>query len=138
MNRHISGDSPMTASLTGERTGAYVATFAESPDDFRWENLRNYDAVFLNNTLGDLFPTPVHRESFSRFIKKGCGLVANHAASVTATNWDEYARILGAKGAAHRSEGMIRMCFLEDSPGMLLQHMGSRHSVRPQRKPCHP
>jgi type 1 glutamine amidotransferase len=93
----------LAVKLMGERTGAFVAEFAESADDFLWGNLRNYDAVFLNNTLGDLFPTPEHRESFSRFIAEGGGMVANHAASVTATNWDEYGQILGAKGAAHRS-----------------------------------
>jgi type 1 glutamine amidotransferase len=65
-------------------------------------SLARFNAVFQNNTIGDLFGTPARRIAFRDFIRKGGGLVANHAATVTATDWTEFGEIPGARGASHR------------------------------------
>jgi type 1 glutamine amidotransferase len=86
----------------GKKTGAYEAVFSNDPALLEPGSLSRFDAVFLNNTIGDLFGTPARRIAFRDFIRNGGGLAANHAATVTATDWSEFGEILGARGASHR------------------------------------
>ncbi len=88
--------------LMGKKTGAFEATVSSDPAILEPARLAEFDAVFLNNTIGDIFATPQARDAFSRFIANGGGLMANHAATVTATSWPEFGEILGARGASHR------------------------------------
>ena len=41
--------------LMGEKTGAFETVISKDPSIFKPENLRRFDAVFLNNTVGNLF-----------------------------------------------------------------------------------
>jgi type 1 glutamine amidotransferase len=88
--------------LMGEKTGAYRATFSNDGSLLAPGKLSQFDAVYLNNTLGDVFDTPEKREGFRRFIAEGGGLIANHAVTVTSPDWAEFGEILGARGASHR------------------------------------
>ncbi|HUU92190.1 MAG TPA: ThuA domain-containing protein [Phycisphaerae bacterium] len=88
--------------LMGEKTGAYEAVISHDRSMLAPDRLREFDAVFLNNTLGPIFDTRELREGFSAFISGGGGLVANHAVTVTSPEWPEFGEILGARGAAHR------------------------------------
>jgi hypothetical protein len=88
--------------LMGQRTGAYETTICHDRSMLAAERLKTFDAVFLNNTLGPIFNTPELREGFAAYIRRGGGLVANHAVTVTSTDWKEFGAILGARGAAHR------------------------------------
>ena len=44
--------------LMGEKTGAFTATLSSEPGALAPANLQQYDAVYLNNTVGDIFNTP--------------------------------------------------------------------------------
>lgn len=88
--------------LLGQKTGAFQATVSSDPAVLEPESLSRFDAVFLNNTIGDIFATTQARDGFSKFIAGGGGLMANHAVTVTATSWPEFGDILGARGASHR------------------------------------
>ncbi|MFO8014006.1 MAG: ThuA domain-containing protein [Phycisphaerae bacterium] len=88
--------------LMGERTGAYETTVCHDRSMLAPERLARFDAVFLNNTLGPIFHTPALRQGFAAYISGGGGLVANHAVTVTSTDWPAFGEILGARGAAHR------------------------------------
>ena len=88
--------------LMGERTGSFEATLSSEPAALEAANLHQFDAVYLNNTVGDIFPTAEVREAFAAFVARGGGLVANHGASVAQTNWKEFGEILGGRGASHR------------------------------------
>ncbi len=92
----------LAVALMGKKTGAYEATFSSDRSMLRPKKLRLFDAVFLNNTIGPIFDTPELRKGFSAFISGGGGVVANHAVTVTSTDWAEFGEILGARGAAHR------------------------------------
>ena len=92
----------LAVELMGKRTGAYETVFSNDPSMLEPGQLSRFDAVFLNNTIGDIFGTPAYRLAFRDFIWGGGGLVANHAATVTATDWPEFGEILGARGASHR------------------------------------
>ncbi len=86
----------------GEKTGAFTATLSSEPGAISAANLQQYDAVYLNNTVGDVFDTPEMRAAFAAFVANGGGIVGNHGTSVASPNWTEFGEILGATGASHR------------------------------------
>jgi hypothetical protein len=88
--------------LMGEKTGAFTVTLSSEPGALAPASLRQYDAVFLNNTVGDIFDTPEIRAGFVAFIESGGGLIGNHGTSVASPKWSAFGEILGAAGASHR------------------------------------
>ena len=92
----------LAAQLMGEKTGAFTATLSSEPGTISAANLQQYDAVYLNNTVGDVFDTPEMRAAFVAFVTNGGGIVGNHGASVASPQWTEFGEILGATGASHR------------------------------------
>jgi type 1 glutamine amidotransferase len=100
--------------LMGERTGSFGATVSSDPAVLEPASLRQFDAVYLNNTVGDIFPTPELREAFAAFVANGGGLVGNHGATVASTDWSEFGEILGARGAAHREPNETVIINVED------------------------
>ena len=88
--------------LMGEKTGAFTATLSSEPGALAPANLQQYDAVYLNNTVGDIFDTPEIRAGFVAFVENGGGVVGNHGTSVASPKWTAFGEILGAAGASHR------------------------------------
>jgi len=96
--------------LMGEKTGAFQTVISKEPSIFKPENLRQFDAVFLNNTVGNLFEDPDLRQSLIEFVYGGGGLMGVHGTSVAFTkwpgaieDWPEFGVMLGARGANHRA-----------------------------------
>jgi len=116
----------LAVELMGRKTGAYEAVFNNDRSMLRPENLRRFDAVFLNNTIGPIFDTPELRKGFSAFLSGGGGLVANHAVTVTSTNWAEFGEILGARGAAHRDADEKVTVKLDDPDSPLTAMFGGK------------
>jgi hypothetical protein len=77
----------LAAQLMGEKTGAFTATLSSEPGAISEANLQQYDAVYLNNTVGDVFDTPEMRAAFAAFVARGGGVVGNHGASVASPQW---------------------------------------------------
>jgi len=88
--------------MMGEKTGAFTATLSSEPGAISAANLQQYDAVYLNNTVGDIFDTPEMRAAFVAFVARGGGVIGNHGTSVASPQWAEFGEILGATGASHR------------------------------------
>jgi type 1 glutamine amidotransferase len=76
--------------------------------------LKQYDAVYLNNTVGDVFDTPEMRAALAAFVANGGGIVGNHGTSVASPNWTEFGEILGATGASHREPTEKATIVVED------------------------
>jgi type 1 glutamine amidotransferase/sugar phosphate isomerase/epimerase len=94
---------------TGKKTGAFEAVISSDPQIFQQDQLRQFDAVLLNNTVGNLFEDPQLRKNLVEFVYGGGGLMGLHGTSVAFTrwpgaheDWPEFGRMLGARGAAHR------------------------------------
>ncbi len=95
--------------LMGQRTGAFETVISRDPAVFKPENLKQFDAVFFNNTVGNCFKDPALRRSLVEFVYAGGGLMGVHGTSVAFTRWTEGARedwpefalMLGARGASH-------------------------------------
>ena len=92
----------LAVQLVGEKTGAFTATLSSDPAAISAANLQQYDALYLNNTVGDIFDTPEMRAAVVAFVAKGGGIVGNHGTSVASPQWTEFGEILGATGASHR------------------------------------
>jgi type 1 glutamine amidotransferase len=85
-----------------KKTGAWEPAFSNDLSNFRYEKLRQYDAIFLNNTVGLLFPDPEVRASILRFLREGGGLIGYHAATHASIDWPEFTEVIGASSGAHR------------------------------------
>ena len=101
----------LALTMMGQKTGAFETVVSSDPAVFKPESLRRFDAVFLNNTVGNLFTDPALRQSFLEFVYGGGGLMGVHGTSVAFTwwpmgaveDWPEYAIMLGMRGAFHRT-----------------------------------
>jgi sugar phosphate isomerase/epimerase/type 1 glutamine amidotransferase len=107
----------------GEKTGAYETVISRDPAVFHPETLRQFDAVFFNNTVGNLFTDPALRQSLVEFVYAGGGLIGVHGTSVAFTrwpgaheDWPEFGKMLGARGASHRESDEHVFIRLDD-PG---------------------
>ena len=83
----------------GAKTGSWTATISYDSADINADNLRQYDAVLLNNTTGafldvpDAAVTAERKKALLEFVRSGKGLAGIHAAS------DSYHQVaLGASG----------------------------------------
>ena len=117
--------------LMGERTGAFETVVSRDPAVFERESLEQFDAVFFNNTVGNLFTAPDLRQSLIEFVCGGGGLLGVHGTSVAFTqwpgareDWPEFGRLLGARGASHRDSDEHVVVKLDDPDHPLNQPFG--------------
>jgi type 1 glutamine amidotransferase len=111
--------------LMGERTGSFEATVSSDPAVLEAVSLRQFDAVFLNNTVGDIFATEEVRRAFAAFVAGGGGLAGNHGASVASTDWQEFGEILGGRGASHREPDETVVINVEDPTHPITRAFGA-------------
>jgi type 1 glutamine amidotransferase/sugar phosphate isomerase/epimerase len=87
----------------GKRTGAYEAVFDNNLDNLKYPQIKKFDAVFLNNTVGMIFVDPEVREGLTRFVREGGGLAGNHGTSHASMDWDEFGNMIGVRRGVHRA-----------------------------------
>jgi type 1 glutamine amidotransferase/sugar phosphate isomerase/epimerase len=119
--------------LMGAKTGAFQTVISRDPSVFKPENLKQFDAVFLNNTVGNLFEDPGLRQSLMEFVYRGGGLLGVHGTSVAFTrwpgaveDWPEFGIMLGARGANHRDSDEHIFIKLDDPNHPLNQPFGGK------------
>ena len=119
--------------LMGKRTGAFETVVSRNPEIFQRESLKRFDAVFLNNTVGNLFTDPKLRQSLQEFVYGGGGLLGVHGASVAFTrwpgaheDWPEFGIMLGARGANHRESTEHIFIKLDDPQHPVNQPFGGK------------
>jgi type 1 glutamine amidotransferase/sugar phosphate isomerase/epimerase len=95
--------------LMGDKTGAFQAVVSRDPEVFRRDRLKEFDAVFFNNNVGNLFTDPELRANLVAFVTGGGGLLGVHGTTVAFTqwpgaheDWPEFGQMIGARGANHR------------------------------------
>jgi len=90
--------------LMGKKTGAYEVVVTDDYSVFTKENLRQFDAVCLNNTTGLLFDpkeTPDRCEALMDFVKNGKGIASIHAATDNFKKWPAGEEMMGGKFTGH-------------------------------------
>jgi len=107
--------------LMGKETGAFETVETADPRVFRPESLKTFDALFFNNTVGNLFRDPLLRRSLVEFVYAGGGLFGTHGTTVAFTRWPgahedwvEFGRMLGGRGARHRENRELVTVKLDD------------------------
>jgi type 1 glutamine amidotransferase len=86
----------------GKTTGAYEAVFNNDLDNLKYDKIRQFDAVFLNNTVGMIFVDPEVRTGLVRFVREGGGLAGNHGVTHASMDWPEFSEMIGAWHGVHR------------------------------------
>lgn len=95
--------------LMGKKTGAFAAVVASDPAVFARDSLKQFDAVFFNNTVGNCFTDPELRANLLAFVTGGGGLLGVHGTTVAFTqwpgaieDWPEFGFLIGGRGANHK------------------------------------
>lgn len=94
----------------GEATGAFETVVSRNPEVFERDSLEEFDAVFFNNTVGNLFEDEDLRQNLIDFVYSGGGLMGCHGTTVAfirwgedgGDDWPEFGVMIGGRGAAHR------------------------------------
>ena len=104
---------PLAAKMVeylGDKTGGWITTITYDAAAITPGNLKQYDAVFLDNTTGqflddadDKAATDLRRQALLEFVKGGKGLIGIHAASDSyhtagvspAGTWPEFNEMIG-------------------------------------------
>jgi type 1 glutamine amidotransferase len=105
----------------GKVTGAYEAVFNNDIEMFRPANIKQFDAICFNNTLGVLFDDPELRASLLGFVENGKGFVGIHDAIATFVQypkydqWPEFGRMVGGtENGGHPWNGEVMTMKVED------------------------
>ena len=87
----------------GKETGAYDAVFSDNLDNLKYPKIKEYDAIFLNNTVGMIFVDPEVQDGLTRFIREGGGLAGNHGTSHASMDWPGFSDMIGVRRGVHRA-----------------------------------
>jgi type 1 glutamine amidotransferase len=108
------------------KTGAYEPVFSNDLENFKYDRLKKFDAVFLNNTVGQIFVDPEVRAGLSRFVREGGGLAGYHGTSHASMDWPEFAQMLGAVEGAHREPTEMATVKIDDPASPLVAAFGGK------------
>ena len=111
------------------KTGAYEPVFSNDLENFKYDRLKKFDAVFLNNTVGQIFVDPEIRTGLSRFVREGGGLAGYHGTSHASMDWPEFAQMLGAVEGAHREPTEMATVKIDDPASPLVAAFGGKSFV---------
>ncbi len=117
----------------GQKTGAFETVVSRDPAVFQPESLRRFDAVFLNNNVGNLFTDPALRQSLVEFVYGGGGLMGVHGTAVAFTqwpgaieDWPEFGLMIGGRGANHKASNEQVFIKLDEPDHPLNQPFGGQ------------
>ena len=105
----------------GKQTGAYEAVFNNDLDNLKYDKIKQFDAVFLNNTVGQIFVDPEVRDGLTRFVREGGGLAGNHGVSHADMDWPEFSEMIGVRRGVHRENTEQAWIRIEDPASPLTQ-----------------
>jgi len=127
----------MAFTMMGAKTGAFETEISKDPAVFKPESLKRFDAVFFNNTVGNLFEDSALRQSLIEFVYAGGGLMGVHGTSVAFTkwpgaieDWPEFGIMLGARGANHKANTEHVFIKRDDPDHPLVQPFGGDFDYR--------
>jgi type 1 glutamine amidotransferase len=106
-----------TEALTrmGKATGAFEVTATEDDSIFEPNKLKDFDAVIMLNTTGEIFKSVEAgredrlKKSLVDFVEGGKGLIGMHSATDTYKNWKEYNDMMGGAFDGHPWHEKIRV-----------------------------
>jgi type 1 glutamine amidotransferase len=119
--------------LMGEKTGGWATEISRDPHVFKRDNLSRFDAVFFNNTVGNLFEDSELRENLVQFIYRGGGMLGVHGTTVAFTrwpgaieDWPEFGVMIGGRGANHKDSDERVAVKLDDPENPIVRCFGGK------------
>jgi type 1 glutamine amidotransferase len=109
--------------LMAKYTAAFEPAFSNDPNLLKYPKIKEFDAVFLNNVCGMVFPDPEVREGILRYVREGGGIGGNHAVTFSNNNWPEFMDMLGGWAGAHHIEKQLVK--IDDPNSPLTKSFGS-------------
>jgi type 1 glutamine amidotransferase len=88
-------------------TGAYQPTFSNDLNNLKYPKIKEYDAVFLNSVVGEVFPDPDVLNGLLRFVREGGGVAGLHGATYASMDIPEYGEMMGAEDGPHHVEPAV-------------------------------
>lgn len=122
--------------LMGKRTGAFETVVSRDQHIFSKDSLKTFDAVCLNDTVGNIFTEPDLRQNLMEFITGGGGLIGLHGVTAAfsqlwsfAETWPEMGCVIGGRGASHRSMDEDIVMRIEEPEHPLMAAFGGATAV---------
>jgi len=124
--------------ILGEESKAFETTLSDDIRMFEPESLKQYDAVFFNNTNNEIFlPEEMDKltaaeraaaldldarlkKSFVVYLQGGGGLAVIHAGVASFREWDEFGNIMGARFENHPWGSGSKVWFKVEEPNHAL------------------
>lgn len=115
--------------LLGKKTGAFEPVFSNDLANLKYDKIRQFDAIYLNNTVGMIFVDPEVRDGLTRFVREGGGLAGNHGVSHASMDWPEFGEMIGTKWGVHREPTEQATVRIDDPNHPLTQVFGGKEFV---------
>ena len=133
--------------MLGEKTGAYTAVHSEDDSMFEADKLKEFDAVIMLNTTGELFrPRRLPKDAAQKkaalereerlkknlvdFVKSGKGLAGTHSGTDTYKNWKDYNDMMWGAFAGHPWHSLVPIKNLEPDHAVNKCFEGKGFSVK--------
>lgn len=108
--RHGSIEASVDALVDLSRARGWTLTHTEDSASFEFERLCRHHAVVLMNSTGD-YLTKGQRAAFEKYVARGGGVVAVHAAALIGFEWPFYEALIGARAvnAPEPQRGVVKV-----------------------------
>ena len=120
--------------LMAKHTGAFEAVFSNDLDNLRWPKIKELDAIYLNDTVGELFPDLEIRQSLLRYVREGGGVGGWHGSPWASRSWRGFGEMISAADAPHRIEPAYHQAGRSEEshqPGLRRSGPGAHRGVLP-------
>jgi len=114
-------NSTVAIQAIGKQTGAYEPVFNNDLANLRYDKLRQYDALFLNNTVGPILNATEVREGLLRYVREGGGLIGYHGTGRASLDWPEFGEMLGSYCGPHTTNNEKVTIHVDDPKSPLVQ-----------------
>jgi type 1 glutamine amidotransferase len=102
--------------LMAKNTGACEAVFSNDLNNLKYPAIKQYDGVFLNSVVGEVFPDPAVLGGLLRFVREGGGVAGIHGSTYASMDLAEFSDLMGAADGPHRVEQATLKIDDPDSP----------------------
>jgi hypothetical protein len=106
----------LAVQLMAKNTGAFEPVFSNDLNHLKYPAIKQYDAVFLNSTVGEVFADPAVLNGLLRFVREGGGVAGLHGATYASMDLPEFSELMGAADGPHRVEEATLKIDDPDSP----------------------
>lgn len=116
-----------------QKYGDYAFDFSDNQEDYRAENLQQYDALVFNNCTGfdRNITDPAIRQGILDFVQQGGGLMVIHGGADAGGSWPAYNEMIGFRFMAHPwNWNQEHSCINEDTAHPLTKHLGASFRIQ--------